>query len=77
MTNWSELSLFVGAVSASIASLVLAVQKSKCTTINCGCVNCERDLSTPPPLDTDPELTAASRDAPVDLKQLEAGLRRI
>ncbi len=78
MTNWSELSLFVGAVSASIASLVLAVQKSKCTTISCGCVKCERDVTscqedtTPNPSDTTP-----SRSAPLDIKELEANLRRV
>jgi len=78
MTNWSELSLFVGAVSASIASLVIAIQKSKCTVIECGCVHCLRDVNPPPPPEEDPEVPeGASRDQPLKLNQLEANLRRV
>ena len=84
MVNWSELSLFVGAVSASVASLIIAVQKSKCSTIDCGCVHCERvvrgeseDDEPVPEVEFTERNRTASRDAPLEVKELEANLRRV
>lgn len=45
-TQWSDLALFVGAVASSIAMLIVATQKSRCSTITCcgGLVGCERNI---------------------------------
>jgi hypothetical protein len=47
MTNWSELSIFVSAVTGCIVSLVIAIQKSKCTKIKIcrGCCECDRNIN--------------------------------
>ena len=75
MTNWSDLSLFVGAVSASLASLILAIQKSKCSTIDCGCVHCNRVVELPPVDEPEPEPPEPmNRDAPVRFRDLETNL---
>lgn len=85
MTNWSDLSLFVGAVSASLASLILAVQKSKCSTIDCGCVHCQRvvEMTSLDDPDAEPESDPTPppqpkpvrRDGPVRLRDLEESLK--
>ena len=44
MPNWSELAVFVGAVSGSIATLIFATQKSRCSEIKTPCVSCKRPI---------------------------------
>ena len=40
--------LLVGAVSASLVSVIYAcfgsIRKSRCSSINCGCVHCQREV---------------------------------
>ena len=45
----SELGLFVATLSGAIVSLIFAVQKSKCSTINCCGIKCERKIPDVPP----------------------------
>ena len=55
--NWSELSVFVGAISASIATIIYATQKSRCRHIDCGCISCDREIpdeEPPPPVPATP-----------------------
>lgn len=40
-----QLMLFIGGCSTAIIGVVLAIQKSKCKTINCCCIRCERDVN--------------------------------
>jgi len=75
MTDWADLSLFVGAVTASLASLILAIQKSKCTAIDCGCIHCTRVVEMVPMEGDSPNPPPARRDAPVRAQDLEAALR--
>ena len=82
MTNWSELSLFVGAVTASIASLVIAIQQSRCSVIDCACVHCERNVGDPEQQQggvgvSDEATVAAARDRPIHVAELEENLRRV
>ncbi len=44
--QWSDLAIFVGACASSIAGLIVATQKSRCSKINCcgGLVGCERSI---------------------------------
>ena len=44
MTNYSELAVFVGAVSGSVATLIFATQKSRCSEIKTPCVSCKRPI---------------------------------
>ncbi len=46
MVDWANLSIFIGAVSGSLATVLYALQKSKCSHIECFCVKCERDVSS-------------------------------
>lgn len=41
---WSEISVFVGAVSASIATIIFATQHSRCRHITCLCGSCDREI---------------------------------
>ena len=45
----SELGLFVATLSGAIVSLIFAVQKSKCSSINCCGIKCERKIPDAPP----------------------------
>ena len=45
----SELGLFVATLSGAIVSLIFAVQKSKCSSINCCGIKCERKIPEDPP----------------------------
>lgn len=44
MVDWANLSLFVGSVSAAVAGLIVATQKSKCSHIECCCIKCDRNI---------------------------------
>lgn len=41
----NDLILTIGAGSAAIAGLIAAIQKSRCSTIDCCCFKCKRDLT--------------------------------
>ena len=45
MVNWSELAVFVTSVSASVAVIIYATQKSKCSHIECCYISCERNVT--------------------------------
>jgi hypothetical protein len=45
----AEFGVFIGIVGGVITSLLMTVQKSKCKTIDCCCMKCDRD----PTLKTD------------------------
>ena len=44
----SELGLFVATLSGAIVSLIFALQKSKCETINCCGIKCKRKIKEEP-----------------------------
>jgi hypothetical protein len=46
MSHWTatEWTLMLGAVSTALGSLILVVQRSTCTNIKCGCIECEREV---------------------------------
>ena len=46
MVNWSEISIFISAIAGCVVSVIIATQKSKCTSISflCGCCKCQRKL---------------------------------
>ncbi len=50
MVDWANLSIFVGAVSGSLATIIYATQKSKCSHIECCCMKCDRPVDA---VDTD------------------------
>ena len=76
MVVWTptELGMFVSLCCASIATVIYSIQKSKCTEIKCGCIQCIRDVSQsendlelgeqPPPPTT----------PPIPLRNLQASL---
>jgi len=39
-----QLGIFIGAVLGSIAICIKAIQKSRCSTIKCGCITIHRDV---------------------------------
>ena len=43
----SELGVFLGVVGGILTSILLTIQKSKCTTIKCCGCQCDRDPSIP------------------------------
>ena len=43
----AELGLFVATLSGAIVSLIFALQKSKCETINCCGIKCKRKVKDP------------------------------
>ena len=53
-TAWTptELGMFVSLCAASVAVILHAIQRSRCTDVQCGCSHCER---TAPPLDSNPD----------------------
>ncbi len=75
--DWSELSLFVGAVSASVASLILAAQKSKCSVIDCACVHCERAVDTADETTESAKTPQTQKQAPITLDELEKQLVQV
>ncbi len=42
MVDYNALAIFVASCGSTIAMILYAVQKSRCTTISCGCVKCDR-----------------------------------
>lgn len=40
-----QLMLFIGGVLGSLGALLLVIQKSKCKSVNCCCIKCERDVN--------------------------------
>lgn len=46
MSDWTatEWTLMLGAVSTALGSLILVIQRSTCTNIKCGCIECEREV---------------------------------
>ena len=52
MAHWSstEISMMVMSVSAALVSILVVIQKSRCTKITCPCgTECERDVSVAEP----------------------------
>lgn len=47
-TEWT---LLCSAISASIVSIIYTVQKSRCSTVECGCIHCERNVEDHPDID--------------------------
>ena len=47
MTNWTEIGMFVSLCGATVAVILHAVQRSKCTHIHCACIDCERKIPQP------------------------------
>ena len=45
----AELGVFIGVLGGVVTSLILTVQKSKCKTVKCCGISCERQI--PPPRD--------------------------
>ena len=44
MVDYNALAIFVASCGSTIAMILYAVQKSRCTTISCGCVKCDRQM---------------------------------
>jgi hypothetical protein len=53
----AELGLFIGTIGGCITTLIFALQKSRCETINCCGVHCKRKIkeSSPEP-EPEPEV---------------------
>ena len=47
----AELGVFLGVVGGILTSILLTIQKSKCKTIKCCGLQCERDPTKKPPDD--------------------------
>jgi len=47
MPDYNALAIFVASCGSTIAMILYAVQKSRCTTISCGCVKCDRQIPVP------------------------------
>jgi len=47
MVQWTEIGMFVSVVAASIVAILGMTMKSRCNTIKCGCITCERDVLPP------------------------------
>lgn len=44
----NDIILVIGAGSGALASIVVAIQKSRCSTIDCCCIKCKREVSKYP-----------------------------
>ena len=40
----TELGVFIGSIFASLGGLIYSFSKSRCTTIQCCCMKCDRDV---------------------------------
>lgn len=64
MVNFSELAVFVTSCAGALAGIIYANQKSKCTTIKCCCMECERPTtSTAECTDIESQLSAVEDTA--------------
>jgi len=70
--NATEWTLLLSAISASIVSILYTVSKSRCTTVDCGCIHCKRDVL---PIDEneDPRISIPAPSA-VSLDKIEHSL---
>lgn len=61
MSHWTatEWTLMLGAVSTALGSLILVIQRSTCTNIKCGCIECEREVRTLDELESQPDTMEA------------------
>ena len=48
----NDIILVIGAGSAALASIVVAIQKSRCSSIDCCCIKCKREVHKLPPSPT-------------------------
>jgi len=60
MVDWANLSLFVGAISGSLATIIYATQKSKCSHIECCCIKCDRPVDVPEDDDLESQLASVA-----------------
>ena len=51
----NDIILVIGAGSAALASIVVAIQKSRCSEINCCCFKCKRQVPQNSPVKRDLE----------------------
>ena len=64
MTNYSELAVFITSCAGALAGLIYATQKSRCSTINCCCMECERPIpSTAECTDIESQLSTVEETA--------------
>lgn len=65
MSHWTatEWTLMLGAVSTALGSIILVIQRSTCTNVKCGCIECEREVRSLEQLEAQPEtLDAITQD---------------
>lgn len=57
MSHWTatEWTLMLGAVSTALGSIILVIQRSTCTNVKCGCIECEREVRSLEQLEAQPE----------------------
>ena len=57
MSHWTatEWTLMLGAVSTALGSIILVIQRSTCTNVKCGCIECEREVRSLEQLEAPPE----------------------
>ena len=60
MVDYNALAIFVASCGSTVAMILYAIQKSRCTVIRCGCVKCERQI--PPCTDIEAQLDNVSQD---------------
>ena len=59
----TDITLLIGAISTALASVFLVIQRSTCTNIKCGCIECEREVRSLEQLEAQPEtLDAITQD---------------
>lgn len=51
----TDITLLIGAISTALASVFLVIQRSTCTNIKCGCIECEREVRSLEQLEAPPE----------------------
>ena len=72
-TSWSatDITLLSGALIGGLTSIIMVVQRSTCTKIQCGCITCDRvvrsldelEAARPPDIPLPPELPPIRRSA--------------
>ncbi len=70
----TDLGMLISLCCASLATVIYSIQKSKCTEIRCGCVQCIRDVHQ-----TEPDLELGEQPLPpttppVPLRNVQASL---